>query len=372
MNVPSLNLAALARSQRAELLAAFERVLDSGWYVLGREVAAFEGEFAAWNGSPYCAGVGNGLDALRLVLRAWKELGRLRDGDEVLVPSNTYIATILAVLEEGLVPVPVEPEETTFNLDPARLATAVTARSRVVLPVHLYGRAAPLDRIVPWARERGLLVLEDCAQAHGAVVGGAKVGVLGDAGAFSFYPTKNLGALGDGGAVTTADPELDATIRALRNYGSETKYHNRYQGLNSRLDEVQAALLRVRLRSLEAENLARRRLAQRYRERLISAAVTLPEPGAELGHVWHLFVVRTARREDFVRHLGARGIQASVHYPIPPHRQPALAGLWEVPLPRSESLHATVASLPLWPGMSDEACEAVCDAVLSWRPAQIP
>lgn len=367
-SIPCLDLRAINSRRREELIAAFTRVLDSGWYVLGREVDAFEREFAAWCGAEEAVGVGNGLDALTLIFRAYIALGAMAEGDEVIVPANTYIASILAVSEAGLRPVPVEPDAATFNLDPARLEAAITPRTRAILPVHLYGRAANMPRIVEIARRRGLKVVEDCAQAHGAMIGGRRVGAWGDAAGFSFYPTKNLGALGDAGAVTTGDAELARTVRVLRNYGSETKYHNVMRGVNSRLDELQAALLRARLPELDAENARRREVAAMYRARMRHQAVSLPDAPAEAAeHVWHLFVVRSKRRDALQAHLTARGVQTMVHYPIPPHRQGAyttgeLAGDW----PITDSIHAEVLSLPMGPHLTDAEAERVAVAVNAW------
>lgn len=366
--VPFLNLRAIVSQYREELLAAATRVIDSGWYVHGAEHQAFEEEFSAFHGGGYALGVANGLDALTLTIRAWKELGQMREGDEVLVPANTYIASLLGVTENRLVPVLVEPDERSFNLDPARLAMALTARTRAILPVHLYGQAADMPAISSFARAHGLKVLEDCAQAHGASVGGRKVGTWGDAAGFSFYPGKNLGALGDAGAVLTGDRGLADTIRALRNYGSHQKYHNVYQGPNSRLDELQAALLRVRLRHLEAENNRRRTVAARYLASMRNPAVRLPLLLAgDAGHVWHLFVVRVADREAFICHLTSVGIQTVIHYPIPPHRQECYPGLHPQQLPITEAIHREVVSLPISPVMTEAEISAVVEAVNTYQ-----
>lgn len=364
--IACLDLKAVNGRQREELIAAFTRVLDSGRYVLGSEVAGFEAEFAAWNGSRCCVGTGNGLNALSLVLRAWKEQGVLAEGDEVIVPANTYIASILAVSAERLTPVLVEPEAETFNLDAGRIEAAITVRTRAILVVHLYGRAADMTPIMEIARRRGLKVVEDCAQAHGASHAGRRVGAWGDAAGFSFYPTKNLGALGDAGAVTTDDEELAAKVRALRNYGSEEKNLNRYQGMNSRLDEVQAALLRVRLPMVEAENARRREIAERYRTMINHAQVRLPASAAsEEEHAWHLFVVRCERREALQAHLAACGVETLVHYPIPPYRQEAYART-EVAAgsrPVTDAIHAQVLSLPMGMHLTNGEVAQVAEAV---------
>ena len=363
--VPFLDLRSVNAAHREGLVAAATRVIVSGWYVLGREVEAFETTFAAHTGTAHAIGVGNGLDALTLVLRGWIELGRMAPGDEVLVPSNTYIATLIAVTQAGLVPVPVEPDETSYNLDPTRLAAALSPRTRAILPVHLYGRLADMAAIVAFAHEHGLLVLEDCAQAHGAARKGVRAGAWGDAAGFSFYPGKNFGALGDGGAVTTDDDALADVVRALRNYGSHRKYENLYLGTNSRLDEIQAAMLMVKLPALDTENAARRRIAERYLTGITSNRLRLPDRGPEDGHVWHLFVVRSATRDALQAQLGEHGIGSLIHYPIPPHRQQAYAGhpisLQNYPL--AEAMAREVLSLPLWPGMSDAQVEKTITAI---------
>lgn len=370
MKVPFLDLKAINVRQRQELLAATARVIDSGWYVHGTEHAAFEREFAAYCGAADCIGVANGLDALTLVLRAWKELGVLREGDEVIVPANTYIASILAITENRLTPVLVEPDPATFNLDPARLEIALSPRTRAVLAVHLYGQAADMTRITGFARQHGLKVIEDAAQAHGAVHAGRKVGTWGDAAGFSFYPGKNLGALGDAGAVTTSDARLAQTLRALRNYGSHVKYHNVVQGPNSRLDELQAALLRVKLPLLDSDNARRTSIANRYIEGLRHPRVALPElPVEAASHVWHVFPVRVVDRESFQRHLTAAGVQTLIHYPIPPHHQEAFPTLRGQALPVTEAIHREIVSLPISPVMTNSEVEQVVTAVNAWPDA---
>lgn len=364
MNVPFLDLRAINAQYADELAEAARRVIDVGWYIHGEEHAAFEREFAAWNGSKHVVGVANGLDALTLVLRAWKESGVLKDGDAVIVPANTYIASVLAVTENRLKPIFVEPAEGTFNLDAAGIQKALTPEVRAVLVVHLYGRAAPMPEIMALARERGLKVLEDCAQAHGAAVGGKKVGAWGDAAGFSFYPGKNFGALGDAGAVTTDDDELASMLRAIRNYGSHQKYRNLYQGPNSRLDEMQAALLRVKLKYLDAENAKRREIAAVYAGGICNERVLLPKvPEDGLAHVWHLFVVRCKQRDALQEHLAERGVQTVIHYPIPPHRQECYREYAGLCLPETEAIHAEVLSLPISPVMPEEQTEAVITAV---------
>ncbi|TYY25771.1 DegT/DnrJ/EryC1/StrS family aminotransferase, partial [Escherichia coli] len=271
-----LDLFAINQRQHKELVSAFSRVLDSGWYIMGEELEQFEKEFAEYCGVKYCIGVANGLDALILVLRAWKELGYLEDGDEVLVPANTYIASILAITENKLVPVLVEPDIETYNINPALIENYITEKTKAILPVHLYGLLCNMPEISAIARKYNLLILEDCAQAHGAIRDGRKAGAWGDAAGFSFYPGKNLGALGDAGAVTTNNAELSSTIKALRNYGSHKKYENIYQGLNSRLDELQAALLRVKIHTLPEDTAIRQRIAEKYIREIKNPAITLP------------------------------------------------------------------------------------------------
>jgi dTDP-4-amino-4,6-dideoxygalactose transaminase len=362
--IPCLDLKEINRHHRAELLAAFTRVLDSGWYVLGAEVEAFEREFAGWCGSAHCVGVGNGLDALTLIFRAYLEQGVMKEGDEVVVPANTYIASILAVSAVRLQPVLVEPNPATFNVDPARIEAAITPRTRAILAVHLYGQAADMTRITEIARRNGLKVVEDCAQAHGAMHAGRKVGAWGDAAGFSFYPTKNLGALGDAGAITTDDAALAAMLRALRNYGSEKKYHNLYQGVNSRLDEVQAALLRARLPALDGENARRREVAARYVAEIRNPLVRLPEMPVEAeAHVWHLFVVRCAERDRLQAYLAERGVQTMVHYPIAPQHQKAYASVFGGAYPLTDAIHKEVLSLPMGPHLTDEEVRRVVSEV---------
>ena len=356
MNVPFLDLKAINARHAAELKAAAGRVIDSGWYILGDEVKAFEAEFAAWVGSPHCVGTSDGLSALILALRGWKELGLLKDGDAVAVPANTYIASILAITENRLRPVLVEPDEDTFNLGAAKLAAALTPDVKVVLAVHLYGQLAAMPAIAKLCRERGLLLLEDAAQAHGARLEGIKAGAWGDAAAFSFYPTKNLGAIGDAGALTCKDAKLADMVRVLRNYGSKEKYQNLVQGPNDRLDELQAAFLRVKLPHLDADNARRRAIAQRYLAEIKHHSVRLPAaPAAAEAHVWHLFVVRVPDREAFQQRLLAQGVHTAIHYPIAPHQQQAYAKeLGHLKLPLTEALHREVVSLPVSPVMTDE------------------
>jgi len=357
MKVPFLSLEHVYAELGPQLDAAFRRVMTSGWFVLGAECEAFEREFAAYCGVRHCVGVGNGLEAMALVLRAW-DIG---PGDEVIVPSNTYIATWLAVSQVGATPVPVEPVEGTYNLDPQRVEDAITARTRAILPVHLYGQPAQMTAIVGLAKASGLRVLEDCAQAQGARCGGLRVGSIGDAGAYSFYPGKNLGAFGDAGAVTTNDDALAARLRSLRNYGSSAKYHNEAKGYNSRLDELQAALLRPRLAVLDEWNTRRARIAARYLEALEGTGLVLPRVAEGAEPVWHLFVVRSADRDGLARRLAQAGIGTMIHYPVAPHLQPAYADLGAAKgaYPLSESIHDTVLSLPMGPHLDSAQVDYV-------------
>lgn len=348
-----LDLQKINQQYSDELKDACCRVIDSGWYLLGEELSSFESEFASYCGSQYALGLGNGLDALTLTLRAWIELGYLNKGDEVIVQANTYIASILAITENQLKPVLVEPDETSFNLCPEKVRNALSERTKVILPVHLYGRISPMDEIMAIARENSLLVLEDCAQAHGAQLNGVKAGNWGDAAGFSFYPGKNLGALGDGGAFTTNNKELFSTIKALRNYGSHVKYENKYKGVNSRLDEIQAAMLRVKLSKLDDETKVRQQIADRYLSEITSRRLELPFKPESENNVWHLFVVQTPDRALLEKHLNSNGIQTMIHYPTAPHKQLAYAELSNLSLPITEKMHAEVLSLPISPVMSD-------------------
>lgn len=357
MKVPFLDLRAAYLELKTEIDAAVARVLDSGWYILGPEVEGFEREFANYCGVDHAIGVADGLDALHLSLRAM-DVG---SGDEVIVPSNTFIATWLAVSECGATPVPVEPDPTTFNLDPLLLEATITARTKAVIPVHLYGQPADLDPILAIARRHGLWVLEDAAQAHGARYKGRRIGSHGDAVAWSFYPGKNLGALGDGGAVTTRHQSLAERIRELRNYGSKEKYVHDFKGYNSRLDPLQAAILRVKLTHLDEWNARRRHIADLYKAGLDACGVVLPEVLDFVEPVWHLFVVRTANRDEVQRKLHAAGISTLIHYPISPHRQRAFN--LTANLPVAERLAREVLSLPISPQHSEEDAAKVIDAL---------
>jgi dTDP-4-amino-4,6-dideoxygalactose transaminase len=359
--VPFLDVRAATFELRAEIDAAIARVLDSGRYILGEEVAAFEHDYAAFCGAAHCVGVGNGLDALRLTLTAMG-IGR---GDEVIVPAHTYIATWLAVSQVGAVPVPVEPNAR-YLLDPDLVERALSARTRAILPVHLYGQPADLDAILAIARRHGLRVLEDAAQAHGASYRGRRIGAHGDAVAWSFYPGKNLGALGDAGAVTTDDAWLAERVRLLGNYGSRAKYLHELAGTNSRLDPIQAAVLRVKLGHLDAWNARRARTAAYYLEALAESGLGLPETTPDVGHAWHLFVVRSPERDRLQRRLAERGIATLVHYPRPPHLQAAYAALGRGAggFPIAEAIAREVLSLPFGPHLPAAQAARVVEAVL--------
>lgn len=365
--IPFLDLKAINTQYRDELVAAATRVIDSGWYIQGTEVKAFEEEFAEYCGSKHCIGVANGLDALTLTLRAWKEMGKLKEGDEVIVPANTYIASILAITENRLKPVLVEPDEATFNLCPEKTASAITRNTKAIVAVHLYGQISPMPELMQLADKHGLLVLEDAAQAHGASIKGRKAGSWGHAAGFSFYPGKNLGALGDAGAVTTDDEELAKTIRALGNYGSHKKYENLYQGVNSRLDEIQAAMLRVKLRHLDDEIESRRNVAEYYLAHINNREIQLPAVAKREGHVWHLFVVRSAMRDELQQYLAEHGVQTLIHYPVPPHQQKAYMAWRSEHHPLTESIHKTVLSLPMGPTLSTQGCNEVTMACNDWQ-----
>jgi len=350
--IPFLDLKYLNLRLQDELRVTFDRVLFSGQLILGQELSAFEAEFAQYCGVKACVGVGNGLEALNLVLRAWG----IGAGDEVIVPSNTYIATWLAVSHTGAVPVAVEPDPVTHNIDPLRIETAITSRTKAIIPVHLYGQPAEMNAIMALADKHGLQVLEDAAQAHGANYYGRRTGGLGHAAGFSFYPGKNLGALGDGGAITTDDLQLADKIRLLRNYGSTVKYQNEEKGFNSRLDELQAAFLRLKLRYLDDDNASRRTIATAYTLQLQGSGLILPAVPLQIESAWHLFVVRAHRRDELQQRLRERGIDTLIHYPIPPHQQKAYRSdvCAQHTYTIAETLSREVLSLPLTPYMPPE------------------
>jgi dTDP-4-amino-4,6-dideoxygalactose transaminase len=370
--IPFLDLKGINAQYREELIKAASRVIDSGWYIQGQEVKAFEQEFAEYCGAKYCIGVANGLDALILILRAYKELGKLKEGDEVIVPANTYIASILAISENRLTPVLVEPDERAYNLSPSLIEKVITPKTKAILAVHLYGQLADMQAINDIADKHHLLVIEDAAQAHGASVNGRKAGNWGHASGFSFYPGKNLGALGDAGAVTTSDDQLAQTIRALGNYGSHKRYENIYQGVNSRLDEMQAAFLRIKLKYLDAETRRRREIAIAYAQGINNPEVLLPiSSEASLAtldsHAFHLFVIRTKQREKLQAYLAKVEVQTLIHYPIAPHHQKAYQSWSDLSLPATEAIHNEVLSLPISSIMTDEQVENIIDLINYFR-----
>lgn len=365
ISVPFVSFRPMEKELDGALRAAFDRVLQNSWYIEGREDAAFEEAFARYCGTDYCVGCGNGLDSLVLILKAM-DIGA---GDEVIVPSNTFIATVLAVSYAGATPVLVEPLLATYNLDPDRIEAAITPRTKAIIAVHLYGQCAQMDAITTIAKAHGLKVIEDAAQAHGAIWQGRRAGSLGDAAGFSFYPGKNLGALGDAGCVTTSDPDLAKKVRALGNYGSDAKYHHIYKGQNSRLDELQAAFLAVKLPHLDRMNAERRRIAARYQAEITNPAVVLPTVAEGCEHVYHIFAVRCKARDRLEAHLNALGIGTNKHYPTPIHLQGAYRelGLSRGALPIAEEISATELSLPMYYGMTEEQVQAVIDAVNSFK-----
>ncbi|ENV13640.1 DegT/DnrJ/EryC1/StrS family aminotransferase [Acinetobacter schindleri] len=358
-----LDLKQINHQYAEELKAACNRVIDSGWYIGGQELEKFEQNFADYCETKFAIGVANGLDALILTLRAWKELGKLKDGDEVIVPANTYIASILAVTANHLIPVLVEPDENSFNISIEAIRAAITPKTKVILPVHLYGQLANMSAIMQIAQQHNLLVLEDSAQAHGAEVEGKKAGNWGDAAGFSFYPGKNLGALGDAGAITTNDAELAQTLKALRNYGSYEKYKNLFVGVNSRLDEIQAAMLDVKLKYLDDETQNRRQIANLYMAEINNPLIELPKVNKDVlndqQHVWHVFVIRSKYRMELQKYLAENGVQTLIHYPIPPHKQQAYEEWNDLSYPVSEQIHAEILSLPMGPTLTVEDAEKV-------------
>lgn len=360
--IPFLNFKDLNVLHKDELIAAISDVIDSGRYILGPKVEAFEKEFSKYCGVKEAVGTGNGLDALTLIFRSYKEMGVFHDGDEILVPANTYIATILSITENRLKPILIEPDINTYNIDVSRLESKITKKTKAIVTVHLYGRISYSDEMRSIADKYDLKIIEDSAQAHGAEYKGKKTGNLGDASGFSFYPSKNLGALGDAGAVTTNDVKLAEIIRALRNYGSQKKYHNKYKGVNSRLDELQAAILLVKLKYLDKENERRREIAKEYLENIKNEKLVLPKMKIGESSVWHLFAVRVKQRDVFGKYLLDNGIETVIHYPIPPHKQRAFVEWQKESYPITEDIHNTVISLPLHPMLSEGEISAVIKA----------
>lgn len=365
--IPFLDLKETNMPYQSEIEEAVLRVVRSGWYILGDEIKSFERAYAQYCGTANCIGVGNGLDAISLILKSYKELGVLKDGDEVLVPANTYIASILAVSSSGLVPVLVEPDINTYNIDPEKIGDKVTSRTKAILAVHLYGLVSPMNELKEIARKYNLKLIDDAAQAHGAAYYEQKVGSLCDATAFSFYPTKNLGALGDAGAVTTDDSELAAIVRALANYGTTSKYINKYKGENSRLDEIQAAVLAVKLKYLDKEVQARQNIASFYLRNIQNELIALPWVEQIEQHAFHLFVVRCHERDRLQQYLSDKGIRTEIHYPLPPHKQEAYKEWNSLSYPVSEKIADQIISLPLHISLKNEEVIRICSALNEFR-----
>ncbi len=365
--IPFLDLHKINQRFENEFKEKFTDFLNSGYYILGSNVESFEKEFADYCGSKYCIGVGNGLDALRLILEAYKTLGKLSTGDEVLVASNTYIATILAIKQAGLTPVLVESESETFNFDLKALSDAITSKTKAIMPVHLYGQLSPMKAINSLAKGNQLIVIEDAAQAHGAKNNDGKLaGNLGDAAGFSFYPTKNLGALGDAGAITTNDNELAAITKKLRNYGASSKYVNEYIGFNSRLDDIQASFLRTKLPYLDSDNKRRREIANMYMLGIKNPKIKLPVYKKDDSHVFHQFVVQVENRENFINYLSHNEIGTLIHYPIPPHQQEALSEYSKFSFPNTEKIHKQVISIPISPVLGNDEVKRIIEVLNSF------
>ncbi len=358
-----LDLHKINKRFRGEIDAHFKTILDSGWYLQGAQNEAFSQNFATFCGTKYALGVANGLDAINLIIKGYG----FGAGDEIIVPANTFIATILAVSENGCTPVLVEPDINTYCLNPDLIEEKITPKTKAIMVVHLYGQATPMEKIWALAKKYNLKIIEDAAQEHGALYQGHKVGNLGDAAAFSFYPGKNLGALGDAGGVTTNDTALYEKVKALANYGSDRKYHHIYKGVNSRMDELQAAVLDVKLPHLDADNERRREIAGYYRDNIKNPNIILPQTYDEQSHVWHVFVIRTPRREELQKYLEDNGIQTNIHYPTPPHKQGAYREWEKLSFPVSEKIHQEVLSLPISPVLSADEVKKVVEVINEWK-----
>lgn len=361
-----LDLQKVTQLHANEIHEAVKRVVDSGWYLQGKENAMFEKDYAEYIGTNYCIGCGNGLDALIWIFRAYIEMGVMKPGDEVIVPANTYIASILAITENGLKPILVEPKIETYQIDDSKIEEAITDRTKAILIVHLYGQCAYTEKIGEICKKHNLKLVEDNAQAHGCKFNGKRTGSLGDAAGHSFYPGKNLGALGDAGAVTTSDSELAAVVRALANYGSYKKYIFQYTGRNSRLDEMNAAVLDVKLKHLDADNARRKEIAKYYIENIKNPAIVTPIVPDWDAHVFHVFSIRCERRDDLQKHLSENGIQTLIHYPIPPHKQECYKDWNSLSFPISEKIHREELSLPMSPCMTQQELDAVVKAIISF------
>lgn len=354
-----LDLKKINNRYREEIDSRIKNILDKGWYLQGEENENFTKNFANFCGTKFALGVANGLDALNLIIKAYG----FGNGDEIIVPANTYIATILAISENGCIPILVEPDIKTYNINPDSIEEKITSKTKAIMVVHLYGQAVQMEKIWKIAKKYNLKIIEDSAQAHGAIYQENRTGNLGDASGFSFYPGKNLGCMGDGGAVTTNDEELFNKIKAIAIYGSDRKYHHIYKGVNSRLDEIQAAVLDVKLKHLDSDNNKRREISKYYRENIKNSKIILPETYDEKSHVWHIFAVRTQNRDEFQKYLTEKGIQTIIHYPTPPHKQGAYKEWNNLSFPITEEIHNTILSLPISPVMTDSEIEKVVEVV---------
>lgn len=354
-----LDLKKINNRYREEIDSRIKDILDKGWYLQGEENENFTKNFANFCGTKFALGVANGLDALNLIIKAYG----FGNGDEIIVPANTYIATILAISENGCIPILVEPDIKTYNINPDSIEEKITTKTKAIMVVHLYGQAVQMEKIWKIAKKYNLKIIEDSAQAHGAIYQENRTGNLGDASGFSFYPGKNLGCMGDGGAVTTNDEELFNKIKAIANYGSDRKYHHIYKGVNSRLDEIQAAVLDIKLKHLDSDNNKRREISKYYRENIKNSKIILPETYDEKSHVWHIFAVRTQNRDEFQKYLTEKGIQTIIHYPTPPHKQGAYKEWNNLSFPITEEIHNTILSLPISPVMTDSEIEKVVEVV---------
>lgn len=354
-----LDLKKINNRYREEIDSRIKDILDKGWYLQGEENENFTKNFANFCGTKFALGVANGLDALNLIIKAYG----FGNGDEIIVPANTYIATILAISENGCIPILVEPDIKTYNINPDSIEEKITSKTKAIMVVHLYGQAVQMEKIWKIAKKYNLKIIEDSAQAHGAIYQENRTGNLGDASGFSFYPGKNLGCMGDGGAVTTNDEELFNKIKAIANYGSDRKYHHIYKGVNSRLDEIQAAVLDIKLKHLDSDNNKRREISKYYRENIKNSKIILPETYDEKSHVWHIFTVRTQNRDEFQKYLTEKGIQTIIHYPTPPHKQGAYKEWNNLSFPITEEIHNTILSLPISPVMTDSEIEKVVEVV---------
>lgn len=354
-----LDLEKINNRYREEIDSRIKNILDKGWYLQGEENENFTKNFANFCGTKFTLGVANGLDALNLIIKAYG----FGNGDEIIVPANTYIATILAISENGCIPILVEPDIKTYNINPDSIEEKITSKTKAIMVVHLYGQAVQMEKIWKIAKKYNLKIIEDSAQAHGAIYQENRTGNLGDASGFSFYPGKNLGCIGDGGAVTTNDEELFNKIKAIANYGSDRKYHHIYKGVNSRLDEIQAAVLDIKLKHLDSDNNKRREISKYYRENIKNSKIILPETYDEKSHVWHIFAVRTQNRDEFQKYLSEKGIQTIIHYPTPPHKQGAYKEWNNLSFPITEEIHNTILSLPISPVMTDSEIEKVVEVV---------